>query len=92
MRLIGREKLCCLNNAGEQAKKWVLSWTAEVASANWKQPADVGAQFPNMKQGEDGRFLFPVSGCTLVISLLIVFPQSVALISALEAKDNNHGN
>ena len=92
MRLIGREKLCCLNNAGEQAKKWVLSWTAEVANANWKQPADVGAQFPNMKHCEDGRFLFPVSGCTSVISLLIAFPQSVALISALEAKDNHHGN
>lgn len=92
MRLIGREKLCVINNAGEQVKKWVLSWTAEVANANWKHPADVHAQFPNMRQGKDGYFLFPVNGCTWVIRLLIAFPQGVALITALEAKDDIYGN
>lgn len=92
MRLIGREKLCCLSNAEEQVKKWVQSWTAEVTNANWKHPAELGAQFPNVKQTKDGQFLFPVSGCARAISLLIAFPQGIALITALEKTDDYYGS
>lgn len=92
MRLIGREKLCCLSNAEERVKKWVQSWTAEVANANWKHPAELGAQFPNVKQMEDGRFLFPVNGCARAISLLVAFPQGIALITALEETNGSYGS
>lgn len=92
MRLIGREKLCCLSNAEEQVKKWVQSWVAEVTNANWKHPAELGAQFPNVKQTEDGRFLFPVNGCAQAVSLLIAFPQGIALITALEKIDGSYGS
>ncbi len=92
MRLIGREKLCCINHTGERVKKWVLSWAAEVANANWKHPADVHAQFPNMRQDEGVGFLFPVNGSTWVICMLIAFPQGVALITALKAKDEIYEN
>lgn len=87
MRLIGREKLCSLTTAGEHVKKWVLSWAAEIANANWKHASEVSAQFPNVRQGEDGYFFFPVNGCTCVICLLIAFPQRVALIAALEVEE-----
>ncbi len=92
MRLIGREKLCCLSNAEEQVQKWVQSWSAEVANANWKHPTELGAQFPNAKQTEDGRFLFPVYGCAQAISLMIAFPQGIALITALEETDGFYGS
>ena len=92
MRLLGREKLCCLSNAEERVKKWVQSWTAEVANANWKHPAELGAQFPNVKQMEDGRFLFPVNGCARAISLLVAFPQGIALITSLEETNGFYGS
>ena len=92
MRLIGREKLCCLSNAEAQVKKWVQSWTAEVANANWKHPAELGAQFPNVIQTTDGRFLFPVNGCARAISVLVAFPQGIALITALEKIDGSYGS
>lgn len=92
MRLIGREKLNCLYGAGEQAEKWVLSWVTEVMNAHWKYPADVSAQFPNVRQGNDGRMEFPVGDCKWAISLLIAFPQGIALITALKENDNVYGN
>lgn len=92
MRLIGREKLCGLSNAEDQVKKWVQSWIAEVVNANWRHPTEMGAQFPNMKQMEDGRFLFPVNDCAHAISLLVAFPQGIALITALETTDGSYGS
>ena len=92
MRLIGREKLCCLNNAEERVTKWIQSWTAEVVKANWKHSADLKAQFPNVKQMEDGRFLFPINGCARAISLLVAFPQGIALITALEETNGSYGS
>jgi mRNA-degrading endonuclease HigB of HigAB toxin-antitoxin module len=92
MRLIGREKLCCLSRAEQQVKKWVQGWTAEVANANWKHPAEICAQFPNARQTEDGRFLFPIDGCARAVSMLIAFPQGIALITALEDTDEPYGS
>lgn len=92
MRLIGREKLCCLSNAEDRVRKWVQGWTAEVANANWKHPTELGVQFPNVKQTKDGRFLFPVNGCAWAISLLVAFPQGIALITALEETDDSYGS
>lgn len=92
MRLIGREKLCYLSNSEDRVKKWVQSWTAEVAVANWKHPAELGAQFPNVKQTWDGRFLFPVNGCAQAISLMVAFPQGIALITALEETNGTYGS
>lgn len=92
MRLLGRERLCCVKDNGRDAEKWLRSWTAEVMAAHWKHPVDVNHQFPNARHQGQGRFLFRVGSSKLTINLLIAFPQGVALITELKADDENHGS
>jgi len=92
MRLIGRDRLRDLQSSDEQVKKWLLNWVAEVINAQWKHHSDVVSQFPNIRKGSDGHFIFPIGNCNWAVCLLIAFPQGIALITDLEAKDGIHGN
>lgn len=87
VRLIGREKLRHLKGTSEQNKKWLVSWVSEVMGAHWKLPSDVIQQFPKAKHEGEGRFMFPVADCNWTIHLLITFPQGVALVTNINAKD-----
>lgn len=84
MRLIGREKLQRLLRTDETARTWVFVWVAELADANWKKPADVSHQFPNARQSDPGRFIFPISDCNKEICLQIAFQQGIAVITGLQ--------
>lgn len=86
MRLIGRERLSRLQGSGEQINKWLLSWAAEVAAAQWKYPVDVCAQFPSALHRGEGRFIFPVRNSSVAIDLLVAFPQGIALITDLKVE------
>ena len=92
MRLIGRDRLKDLQSSDEQAKKWLLNWVTEVINAQWKHTSDVSSQFPSMRIGSDGHFTFPIANCKWAICLLIAFPQGIALITDLKAKDDIYGN
>jgi mRNA interferase HigB len=87
MRLLGRERLYSLRAQGAEVENWVRSWAAEVVAAHWKQPSDVREQFPNSRYHGEGQFLFPVSNCGVAISLLVAFPQGIALIADLKVED-----
>lgn len=90
MRLIGRERLVQLQDGGEHLQKWVCSWASEIADAHWKHASDVRSQFPAVSHQGGGQFQFRVG--KWAISLLIAFPQGVALITDLNAEDEKHGN
>lgn len=91
MRLLGRQQLSRLREEDERIEKWVLSWVAEIEAAHWKHPSDVIEQFPNAHHTGDYRFLFPVGNYRWAICLLIAFPQGIALITELNAKDETLG-
>ncbi|WP_076880386.1 type II toxin-antitoxin system HigB family toxin [Burkholderia pseudomallei] len=90
MRLVGRERLDRLRGQGEVIERWMRSWAAEVLAAHWKRPSDVKDQFPNARRLGEDHFIFPVSGCDLVIWLRIAFPQGIALITDLKADNESH--
>lgn len=90
MRLLGRERLDRLRGEDEQVEKWVRSWATEVLGAHWKQPSDVRDQFPSARHQGKGLFMFTVGNCNWVISLLISFPQGVALITDLKVENDTH--
>jgi mRNA-degrading endonuclease HigB of HigAB toxin-antitoxin module len=82
MRLLGRDRLQPLSGRGPEARKWVLSWVAEVTYAHWTCAADVINQYPNSSQ-ENSIFLFPVFRSDSSVLVLFTFPQQIALITAL---------
>lgn len=90
MRLIGCEKLASAKSIGLDLQRWVLSWTAEVKNAHWKQPGDVCDQFPNVRHEGDSLFLFPISQCGLAVQVLIAFPQGIALIQDLKSSEDSN--
>ena len=82
MRLIGRAKLAPLRRDRDTAK-WVVSWAAEVCEAQWKRPADVTRQFPNVLCDTDGTFLFRVAQRPIGVRVLVAFAEGVALVVAV---------
>lgn len=90
MRLIGCEKLASAKSIGLDLQRWVLSWTAEVKNAHWKQPSDVCDQFPNVLHEGDSLFLFPIRQCGFAVQVLIAFPQGIALIQDLKFSEDSN--
>jgi len=84
MRLLGKDKFQHLLRTDETARTWVCAWVAELANANWKQPADVSQQFPNARQSESGSFVFPIANCNREVCIQIAFQQGVAVITGLQ--------
>lgn len=84
MRLVGKEKIEPLLRFDESARAWLCAWLAELANANWKQPTDVGYQFPNARQTESGDFVFPIANCNKEVCIQIAFQQGVAVITGLQ--------
>ena len=84
MRLLGRNKLQRLVRTDEAARTWVCAWVAELATANWKQAADVSHQFPNVRQSEQGHFIFPVCNCKKEVCLQIAFQHGIAVITGIQ--------
>ena len=84
MRLVGKEKIQSLLRSDESARTWLYAWIAELANANWKQPVDVGHQFPNVRQTESGDFVFPIANCNKEVCIQIAFQQGVAVITGLQ--------
>jgi len=92
MRLIGRERLTRLREVGGNVEKWALNWAAEVIAAHWKGASDVREQFPNAHDQGEGCFMFPVRDCDWAIAVRFAFPQGVALIMDLKARDDADGS
>jgi len=84
MRLIGKDKLQRLLRTDETARTWVCAWVAELATANWKQATDVSHQFPNVRQTEQGCFIFPICNCKKEVCLQIAFQQGIAVITGIQ--------
>lgn len=84
MRVVGREKLQRGLRANDSARKWVRAWVAELANANWKQPADVSDQFPNARQFDSDHFAFPIKDCNKEVCLQIAFREGIAVITGLQ--------
>lgn len=91
MRLIGKPILQRTLALYPAARPWVTSWVAEIADAQWKQPADVRAQFPRVRERPSGAFAFPVADTGSALVLAIAFPAGVALIETLISRDDSHG-
>lgn len=85
MRLLGRHLLQGLYGRDSRTDRWLVSWTAEVCHANWKHAEDVLRQFPFARYGAPNVFVFPVGGTCQGIKLAILFPQGIAVVSALES-------
>ena len=92
MRLVGRAKLVSLAQRDERTAKWISSWVAEFRDANWKRPTDVTGQFPTVRLGNDGTFLFIVPRHKVGIHVLITFAQGIALIIAIRVLDTANGH
>lgn len=84
MRLLGKDKLQHLLCADEISRAWICAWVAELATANWKQPADVALQFPNARESGLGTFVFPVANTDKEVCIQIAFQQGVAVITGLQ--------
>ncbi len=82
MRLLGKDKLqVVLDN---DARIWLRSWIAELASAHWKEAGDVLAQFPRATLVSPDTFIFRVGGAVWIIELAVHFPQGIALVVRME--------
>ncbi len=84
MRLLGKDKLQRLVRTDETARTWVCAWVAELATANWKQAADVSHQFPNARQTSSGHFVFPIANCDKEVCIQIAFQQGIAVVIGLQ--------
>lgn len=80
MRLLGKEKLQALLGDSGQTCTWVRAWSAELASAHWKDPCDVVDQFPNSREIGSGEFVFPIIESTKEVYVKIAFPQGIAIV------------
>ena len=89
MRLLGRERLERLCSQSEKARKWVQSWMAELLDAQWKTSSDVRRQFPNVRCNGECMFVFPVHSCNCAVSVLVAFPQAVAVIQEMKVTDES---
>lgn len=83
MRIVGRERIGNLGRANDDRDRWLRSWFAEIASANWKCREDVIAQFPRVVHAGSG-FRFPMSDEPIAINVAIAFHQGVVLITGVE--------
>jgi mRNA-degrading endonuclease HigB of HigAB toxin-antitoxin module len=83
MRLLGRKLLIPLHGLNSETDQWLVSWTSEVAHANWKTPDEVIRQYPNVKFVPDTQFRFRVAAQNQSIETIIAFPHGVAMITAL---------
>ncbi|WCM20429.1 type II toxin-antitoxin system HigB family toxin [Paraburkholderia bryophila] len=82
MRLLGKDKLqVALDN---DARVWLRSWIAELASAQWKEAGDVLAQFPRATLAAPDTFIFRVGAAVWIIELTVHFPQGIALVVSME--------
>lgn len=91
MRLVGKDMLCPLRKQNEILDRWLSAWIHELGHARWWSPADVLNQFPKAQEHGDGLFLFQTDPKGYYIEVKIVFPQGIALITALTGRkeDNN---
>lgn len=73
-----------------QTDRWLLSWTAEVRSANWKSADQLLKQFPLARMAERDSFVFPINGSNRGLKLRVTFPLGLAVVFDLEiASDTN---
>lgn len=84
MRLIGKKQIQDLICTDSDISSWISAWVAELRSANWKQPADVTEQFPNVHQPSAEYFIFPVGNSDKRIHLKIAFQQGIAMITDIQ--------
>ncbi|MCU1090001.1 type II toxin-antitoxin system HigB family toxin [Stenotrophomonas maltophilia] len=91
MRLLGKQKLHGLISRHPDIRSWASGWASEIATANWKRPADVRTQFPRARETEPGTFAFPVAEMPIAVVLAVAFPQGIALIKDLINRDDQNG-
>lgn len=84
MRLVGKERLQCLRNAGGQLQIWAQAWVCEVQNSQWRSANDVLEQFPRATVHSDGSFAFPVGDLHYVVRVMIAFSEGVAIVMELK--------
>jgi len=81
MKLIGRDKLICLQGTGASIEVWLKGWSSEILTAHWHHINDVLQQFPKATLNKEGCFEFSVgNGTNWVICAQIVFSRHVVIV------------
>lgn len=92
MLLLGKPKLHELVQVYPGSKAWASGWASEVASASWKQAADILNQFPRVKEIQHGNFAFPVGDLAIDVVIIVAFPQGIAVVQDWINRDSFHGH
>lgn len=83
MKLIGLEKILPVRD--DLAKKWLLSWIAEVREAGWRQASDILNQYPKACMKDQGCFEFSINNTQWIICLQVAFSQGIAIIKDVKS-------
>ncbi|WP_124368398.1 type II toxin-antitoxin system HigB family toxin [Pseudomonas sp. R1-43-08] len=92
MHLVGKDILDRLRGRGPEIDTWVSAWVAEIIHAVWTQDADLFDQFPSARERKTGVFIFEVNLAKCWLEVKIVFPQKIALITALLGAEEIDGH
>ena len=83
MRLIGKEKLTLLQQAGQDGKKWISNWSTEISHANWKHESELIHRYPSVIAIGRNVFLFKVGNSGLLVKAKISFLLGIVLVESL---------
>lgn len=86
MKLLGRKILSPLFGLNQHVDVWISNWVSEVGSAAWGHSSQMLEQFPNTQPIGDDRFLFCVCSTSAFLEVKLLFPQRIAVITALIKK------
>jgi mRNA interferase HigB len=95
MHLVSLPPLLQFMSAHPDAKQALLAWCAEVKKANWRQPADIKAQYANASILKNRRVVFNIKGndYRLIVSVAyntgFVFVKFIGSHAQYDAIDAN---
>ncbi len=95
MHLVSLPPLLQFMSTYPDAKQALLAWCAEVKKANWRQPADIKAQYANASILKNRRVVFNIKGndYRLIVSIAyntgFVFVKFIGSHAQYDAIDAN---
>lgn len=86
MKVLGKNRLQGFERSSCSVGGWVRAWIAEIESAEWKQSADVSADYPSVKFRGVNNATFLIGSSNMNVDVGLSFASGVALILNVSGK------
>ncbi len=85
MHLVSLPPLLQFMSTYPDAKQALLAWCAEVKKANWRQPADIKAQYANASILKNRRVVFNIKGNDYRLIVSIAYNTGFVFVKFIES-------